>query len=68
MPTLTGLTPGTTYYGRMVATSAGGTTDGAVGEILTPVHIGEFGRRVKVVPAARGSVLHRGLHAQVVDR
>ncbi len=33
---LTGLTPGTTYYERVVATSAGGTTEGSILGFTTP--------------------------------
>ena len=32
---LTGLTPGTTYYDRVVATGAGGTTDGTIQSFTT---------------------------------
>jgi hypothetical protein len=50
---LTGLTPNTKYYGRMVATNAGGSGFSNRATILTPELIGEFGRCVKGVAPAR---------------
>jgi hypothetical protein len=45
---VSGLSPGTKYYTRVVATNAGGTTQSGITPFKTPVLIPELGRCVKV--------------------